>query len=263
MRKAEPKVMIRDIQQELFRLQDRKYKEFQAKLIPTVDPDKIIGVRTPALRAYAKELIRRDRVEKQAAGICTAGQKTNAAGKGNEKTVSDVMSRFIDKLPHDYFDENQLHAFIISELKDYKKCISEVRRFLPYVDNWATCDQLSPKVFKNDRLSLLKEIKRWLGSDETYTARFAVGMLMRHYLDEDFDESYPKMVAAVRSDEYYIKMMIAWYFATALAKQYETVLAYIEEQRLDIWTHNKAIQKAIESRRITPEQKEYLRKLKR
>jgi 3-methyladenine DNA glycosylase AlkD len=131
------------------------------------------------------------------------------------------------------------------------------------VDNWATCDQLSPNVFKNNKPAMLKEIKKWLGSDETYTVRFAVGMLMRHYLDEDFDESYPKMVAAVRSDEYYIKMMIAWYFATALAKQYDTVLAYIEEQRLDIRTHNKAIQKAIESRRITPEQKEYLRKLKR
>jgi 3-methyladenine DNA glycosylase AlkD len=214
------------------------------------------------LRAYAKELIRRDKAEKQAAGIGTAGQKNNAAGKENENTVSDVMSEFIEKLPHDYFDENQLHAFIISELKDYEKCISEVRRFLPYVDNWATCDQLSPNVFKNNKPAMLKEIKKWLGSDETYTVRFAVGMLMRHYLDEDFDESYPKMVAAVRSDEYYIKMMIAWYFATALAKQYDTVLAYIEEQRLDIWTHNKAIQKSVESRRITEKQKIYLKSLK-
>ncbi|MBP3802676.1 MAG: DNA alkylation repair protein, partial [Oribacterium sp.] len=180
---------------------------------------------------------------------------------------------------HKYFDENQLHAFIISEIKDYDRCISEVERFLPFVDNWATCDQMSPKVFKKHRPELLKKIKQWIKAEKTvknqdesgndspsdpstYTIRFGIGMLMQHFLDEDFDPSYPELVAVIRSEEYYVNMMIAWYFATALAKQYETVLPFIRSHRLDTWTHNKAIRKSVESYRITPEQKEYLKSLK-
>ena len=217
----------------LFQRQDIPYRDFQRKLIPAVDPLAFIGVRTPELRALAKELIRRADI-----GV------------------------FLSALPHAYFDENQLHAFIISEMKDYDRCIGEVKRFLPYVDNWATCDQMSPKVFRKHRPELLACIREWIASPEPYTVRFGLGMLMEHYLDEDFDPVYPEMAAAVRSDEYYVNMMVAWYFATALAKQYDAVLPYMEHQRLDPWTHNKAIQKSVESYRITPEQKEYLRSLK-
>ena len=226
--------MIDDIRKTLLSMQDEKYRAFQVKLFPTVDPQTVIGVRTPDLRGYAKKLLKEEDV-----------------------------SAFLSDLPHRYFDENQLHAFILSELKDYGKCMEEVNRFLPYVDNWATCDQMSPKVFKKNRPQLLEQIRIWLKSDRTYTIRFAIGMLMEHYLDDAFDLRYPEMVAGIRSDEYYVNMMIAWYFATALAKQYDEILPLIENRRLDVWTHNKAIQKAIESYRITPEQKEYLKGLKR
>ncbi len=226
--------MLREeILSELFNKQDIKYRDFQIKLIPTKTVDDMIGVRTPELKKYAKELLKREDV-----------------------------GEFLDILPHEYFDEDQLHAFIISGIRDYDKCMTEVIRFLPYVDNWATCDQLSPKVFKKNRTDLLKQIKKWIKSKETYTVRFAIGMLMGHFLDEDFDITYPEMVAKVRSDEYYINMMIAWYFATALAKQYDTILPFIAEKRLEKWTHNKAIQKSVESNRISPEQKEYLKSLK-
>ena len=226
-------MICEEIREELFRLQDVKYRDFQAKLIPTAAPDSVIGVRTPELRKYAKLLVKRDEIQE-----------------------------FLDELPHSYFDENQLHAFILSEMKDYEKCIGEVELFLPYVDNWATCDQLSPKIFKKHRRELLSRIRKWIRSKKTYTIRFGVGMMMEHFLDEDYDPSYPEMIAKLRSEEYYVNMMIAWYFATALAKQYESVLPFIEEKRLDPWTHNKTIQKAVESYRITPEQKEYLKSLK-
>lgn len=226
-------MLTNEIQNELFRIQDKKYRDFHSKLIPTVDYDAIIGIRTPELRGYAKQLIKR----------------------------ADV-SAFLNVLPHQYYDENQLHAFIISEIKDFGQCMEEVCRFLPYIDNWATCDQLSPKVFKKHRDELLTYIEKWISSDKTYTVRFAIEMLMVHFLDEGFDIEYTEIIAEIRSDEYYINMMIAWYFATALAKQYEKVLPYIENRRLDIWTHNKAIQKSIESNRITPKQKEYLKSLK-
>ena len=226
--------MLRDeILNELYKKQDIQYRDFQAKLIPPKTADDMIGVRTPELRKYAKELLKREDIEE-----------------------------FLEILPHEFFDEYQLHAFIISGIKDYDKCMEEVDKFLPYVDNWATCDQLSPKVFKKHRPELLKQIKKWIKSKETYTVRFAIGMLMEHFLDEDFDIQYPEMVAKIRSDEYYINMMIAWYFATALAKQYDAILPFIEEKKLDKWTHNKAIQKSVESYRITPEQKEYLKTIK-
>ncbi len=227
--------------EKLFELQDREYGQFQAKLIPNIESDSIIGVRTPALRAFAKELA------KEAAK--------------DEAKAADIEA-FLAELPHKYFDENQLHAFIISLEKDFEKCIEEVEAFLPHVDNWATCDQLSPKAFKKQPQKLLPYIRTWIKSDETYTVRFAIGMLMEHFLGELFDTEYADMVAAVRSDEYYINMMIAWYFATALAKQYDAVIPYIANKRLDDWTHNKAIQKSVESYRITPEQKAHLKTLK-
>ncbi|WP_026528684.1 DNA alkylation repair protein [Butyrivibrio sp. VCD2006] len=217
----------------LFEKQDIKYRDFQVKLIPGYVPDSMIGVRTPELRKLAKEFSKREDIDE-----------------------------FLNDLPHQYFDESQLHAFIISGMKDYDSCMEKLCAFLPYVDNWATCDQMSPKVFKKHRSELLLKINEWLKSEETYTIRFAVGMLMEHFLDEDFDISYPELVAGLRSDEYYVNMMIAWYFATALAKQYEAVIPFIENKRLDPWTHNKAIQKSIESYRIIDEQKAYLRSLK-
>ena len=225
--------MTEVIRQELFRLQDLGYRDFQHKLIPSMVPETMIGVRTPELRKYAKELAKDPEV-----------------------------SFFLEALPHFYFDENQLHAFIISEIRDYDRCHHEVERFLPYVNNWATCDQLSPRVFKKHRKELISAVDGWIRSKAVYTIRFGVGMLMQHYLDEDFDPVYLRTVAELRSDEYYVNMMIAWYFATALAKQYEAALPYLQDRRLTPWTHNKAIQKAVESYRITPDQKEYLKSLK-
>ena len=227
--------MITDeITTKLFSLQDTAYRDFQVKLIPGMDAQKEIGVRTPELRKLSKELAKREDIRE-----------------------------FLNDLPHQYFDENQLHAFILSGEKDFEKCMEDLERFLPYVDNWATCDQTSPKVFRKHRKELLDAIRRWIESDHPYTVRFAIKMLMEHFLDEDFDPAYPEMVAEVRSEEYYIRMMIAWYFATALAKQYEAVLPYLEQKKLDVWTHNKTIQKAVESYRITEEQKIYLKSLKR
>lgn len=226
-------MITEEIREELYRLQDSKYREFQSKLIPTVTPDSVIGVRTPALRKYAKEMAKREEI-----------------------------GEFLSDLPHRYFDENQLHAFIISQLKDFGRCMECVRTFLPYVDNWATCDQLSPKVFGKNKEDLLAQIREWIASGDTYTVRFGIGMLMQYFLDEDFDPEYPELVAQIRSEEYYVNMMKAWYFATALAKQYQAVLPFIEERRLDDWTHRKAIQKSVESYRITEEQKKYLKTLK-
>lgn len=226
-------MITEEIKEGLNARQDVEYRDFQSNLIPNVSIDYFVGVRTPELRKYAKELGKRDDV-----------------------------SAFLDQLPHQLFDENQLHAFIISDMKDYGKCMERLNKFLPYVNNWATCDQMSPKIFKKHKKELLQEINTWIKSDETYTIRFAIKMLMEHFLDEDFDIKYAKMVAKVRSEEYYVNMMIAWYFATALAKQYNSILPFITEKKLETWTHNKTIQKAVESFRITPEQKMYLRTLK-
>ena len=223
------------IQDRLFELQDKKYRDMQIKIIPTVNPKTIIGVRTPDLRRLAKELL-----------------------KGDYKS-------FINDLPHKYFDENQLHAFVISGIKDYDECLDAFNKLLPYIDNWATCDQQSPKVFNKNvnKDKLIKEIKKWIKSKETYTIRFGVGMLMRNYLDKDFKPEYLELVSKIKSKEYYVNMMIAWYFATALAKQYDRTIPYIENNKLDIWVHNKTIQKSVESYRITDEHKDYLRSLRR
>ena len=222
-----------DIREILFQLQDVQYKAFQAKLIPTVGAQTIIGVRTPELRKLAGQL-------------------------GRWQDLPD----FLSALPHPYFEENQLHAFLLSGMKDFDRCIEALNLFLPYIDNWATCDQMSPKVFQKHKAELLPWISQWIHGKEAYTVRFGVGMLMQHYLDEAFDPALPELVAGIHSDEYYVQMMIAWYFATALAKQYRAVLPYLEQRRLDPWTHNKTIRKAIESYRIPPERKAELRGLK-
>ena len=226
--------MINDvIKERLFELRDIEYGEFQKKLIPTVNPDTVIGVRLPEIKKLAKELYK-----------------------------NEDIGDFLNTLPHKYYDENQLHAFLISLEKDFGKAVYEVENFLPYVDNWAVCDSLSPKAFKKHKIELLTYIRFWIESGETYAVRFGVKMLMSLYLDDDFSPEYPEIVATLRSEESYVNMMIAWYFATALAKQYDSVISYIENRLLDTWTHNKAIQKCVESRRITPEQKEYLKTLK-
>lgn len=222
-----------DLHRKLYDLQDLKYRDMQIKIIPTIEPESVIGVRTPELKSIAKDILK----------------------DGNYKG-------FLEELPHRYFEENQLQAFIISGIKDLNECIEDLETFLPYVDNWATCDQMSPKIFRKHKDLLLTHIIEWIDSEKTYTVRFGVGMLMEHFLDDDFDPLYPEMVAKLRSEEYYVNMMIAWYFATALSKQYESILPFIEEKRLDDWTHNKAIQKSLESRRITEEQKLYLKSLK-
>lgn len=223
-----------NIEKELFSLQDKKYREIQIGIIPNIDQKSIIGIRTPELRKLGKKLYKENN-----------------------------YMEFINDLPHKYFDENQLHAFIISEIKDYDECLKEFNKFLPYIDNWATCDQPSPKAFIKNSDKLINEIKKWIKSKETYTIRFGVGMLMRVYLDDNFKPEYLEMVSKIRSDEYYVNMMIAWFFATALAKQYDSAIKYIDNNKLDTWTHNKAIQKSIESYRVTPEHKNYLRSLKR
>lgn len=218
----------------LFALQDIQYRDFQAKLVPNILPEKIIGVRIPQLRALGKEL------------------------RGTPEA-----EMFLRQLPHTYYDENVLHGVLISGIRDYALCIAELNRFLPYVDCWPVCDTLLPKALGRHPEEVLAEIRCWLASGETYTVRFGIGTLMRHYLDEGFSPEYPGMVADVRSEEYYVNMMRAWYFATALAKQYDAVLPFLTGEKLDTWTHNKTIQKAVESYRITPEQKAFLRTLKK
>lgn len=223
-----------NIKEELFVLQDVSYGDFQAKLVPNIPRDLFIGVRVPEVRKLAKKLAR----EPEA-------------------------SEFLSDLPHKYYDENILHGLLLSEIKDYEACIAAIDRFLPYVDNWAVCDILSPKIFKKHKAELMEKIKEWSASDKTYTCRFGIEMLMSHFLDEDFQPEYLEIPASVHHEEYYVRMMIAWFFATALAKQWDTTINIIEDHRLDTWTHNKTIQKARESRRLTPKEKEYLKSLKR
>ena len=221
------------VQTQLLALQDPKYRDFQCKLMPTVARESVIGIRTPALRAFAK-----------------AFAKTPEA------------SQFLQILPHRYYEENNLHAFLIELCKDYAAVLAYLDAFLPYVDNWATCDVMHPKVFCKHLDSLREKIRQWIHAEHTYTIRFGVGMLMSFYLEDAFEPAYLEEVSRIQSSEYYVNMMIAWYFATALAKQYEATLPYIQAKKLDEWTHNKTIQKAVESYRISDAQKEYLRALK-
>ena len=211
-------------------MQDLKYRDFHSKLLPGIDKEKIIGIRTPQLRKFAKEFA---------------------------KTEEVVL--FLQELPHTYYEENNLHMMLVSWMKDYGACLKEVRRFLPYIDNWATCDLPLPKCFEKHKTELLPEIQSWIMDTHTYTIRYGIGVLMRLYLDEAFSPEFPELVAQVRSEEYYVNMMIAWYMSTALAKQWETIIPYIEQKKLPEWVHRKTIQKAVESYRITPEQKAYLK----
>ena len=221
------------LQERLFAMQDKQYAAFQAKLTPGVPVESFIGIRVPMLRKFAKEFTKEAECED-----------------------------FLHQLPHEYYDENMLHGLLISEVKDYEECIQLTDSFLPFVDNWAVCDIMSPKVFAKHKKELLAKIKTWSKSSHVYTCRFGIETLMSHYLDKDFKAEYLEIPVSVRSEEYYVKMMVAWFFATALAKQWDATIPYIEQRCLAPWTHNKTIQKAIESYRITPEQKEYLRTLK-
>ena len=230
---------MEEITKKLFSLQDEKYRDFQIKLVPGITKEQMIGIRTPDLRALAKEIA----------------------------ATSETASAFLQELPHKYFEENLIHFFIVSLIKDFDECVNQVERFLPYVDCWPVCDQASPKVFKKNHKKLLSLVKNWISSDHIYTSRYGMRILMNEFLGEDFKTEYADLVVSRMSrkgdtEDYYLKMMAAWYFATALAKNWDQVLPFIEQHKLDPWTHNKAIQKALESFRVTDEHKEYLRILK-
>ena len=225
--------MEKTIREQLFVLQDITYRDFTSGLLPTVSPDTVIGVRTPELRKLAKRL---------------AGTRQ--------------AQEFLTELPHAYYEENNLHGFLLEQIKDYAACVDALESFLPYIDNWGTCDCIAPKVLKTNTDDLLVRIRRWIASGRTYHIRFGVGMLMRFYLDDLYRHEYADLVAGIRSDEYYVNMMRAWYFATALAKQYDDVLPYLSGRLLDVWTHNKTISKAVESFRVSSEHKEALKRLR-
>ena len=218
---------------ELMALKDDAYREFQAKLVPNIPKETILGVRTPDLRKIAKEVF-----------------------------ASSDREAFLSNLPHRYYEENLIHFFVISMIKDFDECVQAVEGFLPYVDCWPVSDQATPKAFAKNHQKLLPHVRKWIASDHVYTARFGIRMLMNEYLGEDFQPEYPKLVASKKSDEYYLNMMSAWYFATALAKRYEDIVPCFEDRRLDEWVHKKAIQKALESYRVTEEHKEYLKTLR-
>ena len=222
-----------DLQQQLFALQDKTYREFHSKLMPDTDKETVIGIRIPVLRKFAREFARRPEARE-----------------------------FLQQLPHQYYEENNLHMMLIIAEKDYEKCLAEVERFVPYIDNWATCDMPAPKCFAKHKQELLPKVEEWIASEETYTIRYGIDLLMALYLDEDFRPEYLELAASVTSEEYYVKMVIAWYFATALAKQWDAAIPYMEQRRLPDWVHRKTIRKAVESYRITKEQKDYLRTLK-
>lgn len=222
------------LQEELFELQDIKYRDFNSSLIPGIDKETVIGIRTPVLRKFAKEYAKSGETE-----------------------------QFMRELPHKYYEENNLHMMLIAQIKDYNKCISETEKFLPHIDNWATCDLPLPKCFDKNKEDILERAKNWIATDATYVKRYGMGVMMRLFLDEDFKEEYIQLVASVKSEEYYVNMMIAWYMATALAKQWNTVIPYIEQRKLSPWVHRKTIQKAVESYRITDEQKIYLKSFRK
>lgn len=225
---------MNELQQNLFGMRDAAYAAFIAKLTPGFPPSHFIGVRVPLLRTIARSFAKEEAASQQ----------------------------FLSHLPHSYYEEDMLHGMLISLVKDYDRCLDLTDRFLPYVDNWAVCDTLSPKVFAKHKAQLLENILRWSSSSHTYTCRFGLRMLMTHFLDDSFSADFLEIPAAIRSEEYYVKMMVAWFFATALAKQWEATLPYLENRQLDPWTHRKTIQKAIESYRIPPERKDYLRTLR-
>lgn len=221
------------VYERLMKYQDLEYRDFQSRIVPNIDKKNIIGVRTPQMREIVKDIY-----------------------------GTDEATKFIKKLPHKYYEENLIHFFLIAKIKNFDECVKEVERFLPYIDCWPVCDQSSPTVFKKHHDELLPLIKKWIDSDHIYTSRFGMRILMNEFLDTDFKEEYLEWVASKKSEDYYLKMMIAWYFATALAKQYDSTIKYIENKKLDPWVHQKTIQKAIESFRVSDEHKVYLRTLK-
>jgi 3-methyladenine DNA glycosylase AlkD len=221
------------VYERLLSYQDETYKEFQSKLVPNIDKETIIGVRTPQIRSIVKEIF------------------------GTEEA-----NIFLKTLPHQYYEENLVHIFLVSKIKDYNECVKEIERFLPYIDCWPVCDQATPLVFKKNHDKLLPYIKKWIKSNKVYTARFGIRMLMNEFLNDDFKEEYLEWISSINGDDYYLKMMVAWFFATALAKQYDATIKYIENKCLDPWVHHKTIQKAIESYRISDEHKEYLKKFR-
>lgn len=224
------------IRQQLREMQDLAYRNFHAKLIPNIDKETVIGVRTPALRAYAKKL-------------CKEEPQTAAC--------------FLQKLPHAYYEENNLHGLLIGQsAKTPQEALDQIDAFLPYVDNWATCDMLPPKIFRKDLPLVRSRILPWLASEETYRVRFAIVAMLTFFLDEEFEESDLTRLAEIHSEEYYINMAIAWYYSFALIKQYDRTIGLFEAKKLAPWIQNKSIQKAIESYRIAPETKAYLRTLK-
>lgn len=218
------------VYERLLKVQDKEYRDFQIKLVPNISPDAMIGVRTPDMRNIAKEVFK-----------------------------SDERDAFLRELPHKFYEENLVHFFLIAMIKDFDECVKAVDEFLPYVDCWPVSDQATPKSFKKNHEKLLPHIKKWIASDHVYTARFGIRMLMNEFLGDDFKKEYLELVASKRGEDYYLKMMVAWYFATALAKQYDESVKYIEERKLDDWVLKKAIQKAVESYRVTDEHKEYLK----
>lgn len=226
-------MMISKIREYLFNMSDSAYRDFHSRLVPGLDKERIIGVRTPILKKYAEVIAK-------------------------QQGISD----FLVDLPHKYYEENNLHAYIIALMSDFDSCVDALEAFLPYIDNWATCDGLRPKCFTENRDRLVPKALEWISDDRTYVKRFGIQVIMNHFLDDCFDERYNSIISSVRSDEYYVNMMVAWYFATALAKQYDKTVVYLENRMLDKWTHNKTIQKAIESYRISDETKIYLKTLK-
>ncbi|MBR2362119.1 MAG: DNA alkylation repair protein [Spirochaetaceae bacterium] len=225
-----------DIQKRLYAMQDKEYRSFQSRLMPTVNPDKIIGVRVPQIRELARDV---------------------------KKNEPELVATFLQELPHQYYEEDNLHVFLVNRTKDFDACLMQVEAFLPHLDNWATCDSFRPEVFRQHRQQVLAKARGWMESGHCYTVRFGIGCMMSYFLDEDFSPEQLELVGGISSEEYYVRMMQAWYFATALAKQYQPTLAYLGKNNLEVWTHNKAIQKAVESHRITAEQKALLRKMKR
>ncbi len=223
-----------NITEKLFALRDTGYAAFQAKLVPTVEPERIIGVRTPALRQLAKE-------------ICQ----------------TEEGDAFLRGLPHYYYDENMLHAALLGRVKPYERCLSAVEEFLPYIDNWAVCDTLKPAVFQKHKKELLESVRRWAGSERPFVCRFGIKTLMDHFLDGDFRADLFDIPCGVKSDNHYVKTAVAWFFATALAKQWDDAISIVREARLPAETQNLAIRKATESYRISGERKDYLKSLKR
>lgn len=228
--------IIEEIKDYLLKNQDLQYKQFHSSLMPTIDSNTIIGIRVPVLRNYTKALLKKYDIQ--------------------------MLFPFFQNLPHQYYEENNIHAFLIEKINNYDECLFQLEKFLPYIDNWATCDMLNPKIFSKHKDDLLKKINEWIKSTHTYTIRFGIGMLMIFFLEEDFNPSYLELVCSVKSEEYYVNMMKAWFFATALTKQYDATLPFIQNKKLDTWTHNKAIQKSIESFRVPAEHKQYLKSLK-